>query len=301
MSRPSSLTRCFCRMITTSDAVQVAAATSSSSTGDVAAFELPSTRIGGRPVPFPSNCSSRSQRIVTSAVGAMLVAPSRREADEQAVPAHPFHAMVLEEPVEGRAVVQLETEWRVDPEPGAPGIGAASIATGHAEAQSDVRRRDLFVVGESPQRLETPDIGIGPIAQTELRGGAEPETIREQIADVQRGPQHELARAAEVHAAAHAESEQSEARATVLGVLRRLELLCLHVVHGGQAQRHERHQDNSHAAPVLIIACVARLIARSAPFCEPYGRSSKLRTLQWPRWPTRGDECRSNRRWPPPV
>src|SRR5258705_3821757 len=222
MSRPSSLTRCFCRMITTSDAVQVAAATSSSSTGDVAAFELPSTRIGGRPVPFPSNCSSRSQRIVTSAVGAMLVAPSRREADEETVPAHPVHAMVLEEPVEGRAVVQLKTECRVDPETGAPGIGPARIATGHAEAQSDVRRRDLFVVGETPQRLETPDIGIWAIEQTDLRGGAEPETIREQIADVECGPQHQLAGAAEVHAAAHAEAEPSQTRDTVPVILRPL-------------------------------------------------------------------------------
>src|SRR2546422_6445350 len=97
-------------MITTSDAVHVAAARSSSSTGDVAAFELPSTRIGGRPVPFPSNCSSRSQRIVTSAVGAMLVAPSRRESDEEAVPAHPVQAMVLREPGGGRAGVQLENQ-----------------------------------------------------------------------------------------------------------------------------------------------------------------------------------------------
>src|SRR5882672_2370615 len=150
-------------MITTSDAVQVAAASSSSSTGDVAAFESPSTRSGGRPVLFPSNCSSRSQRIVTSAVRAILVAPSRREPDEQPVTAHPIHAVVLDEPVEGRAVMQLETECRVEPEIGALRIGAAPVATSHAEAQSDVRRRDLFIVGETPQRFETPDVGIGPI------------------------------------------------------------------------------------------------------------------------------------------
>src|SRR3989442_6463905 len=161
ISSASSLTRCFCRMITTSDAVQVAAARSSSSTGDVAVFASPSTRIGGRPppppppppVPFPSNCSCRSQRIVTAAVSAMLVAPSRRESDEQAVPAQPVHAVVLDEPVEGRAVVQLETECRVEPETRALWIGPAPLATCHAEAQADVRRRDLFIVGEKPPQI----------------------------------------------------------------------------------------------------------------------------------------------------
>src|SRR2546427_4551206 len=179
ISSASSLTRCFCRMMTTSDAVQVAAARSSSSTGDVAAFESPSTRIGGRsppppPVPLPSNCNCRSQRIVTAAVSAMLVAPSRRESDEQAVPAHPVHAVVLDEPVECRAVVQLETECRVEPETGAPRIGSAPIATCDTEAQSDVRRRDLFIVGETPQHFEIPDVGIGPIEHTELRRGTQP-------------------------------------------------------------------------------------------------------------------------------
>src|SRR3989442_14878306 len=54
ISSASSLTRCFCRMITTSDAVQVAAARSSSSTGDVAVFASPATRMGrNRPPPPP--------------------------------------------------------------------------------------------------------------------------------------------------------------------------------------------------------------------------------------------------------
>src|SRR3989442_2281458 len=179
-------------MMTTSDAVQVAAARSSSSTGDVAAVESPSTRIGGRspPVPLPSNCSCRSQRIVTAAVSAMLVAPSRRESDEQAVHAHPVHAVVLDEPVEGRAVVQLEAECRVEPETRALRIGPAPLATCHAETQSDVRRRDLFVVGETPQHLEIADVGVGPVEHTDLRRGTDPDAIREQVAEIQCGPQY---------------------------------------------------------------------------------------------------------------
>src|SRR5437899_5295305 len=191
ISSVSSFTRCFCSMMTTSDAVHVAAASSRSSTGDVAAVESPSTRIGGRPVPFPSNCNCRSHRMDTSAVRAILVAPPRRESDEQAVPAHPVHAVVFEEPIEGRAVVELEAERRIEPEIGALRIGTAPLATRHAEAQSDVRRRDLIVVIEAPQRFETPYIGIGPIEDADLRRGPEPEAIREQIADVQRGPQHQ--------------------------------------------------------------------------------------------------------------
>src|SRR6267143_5737144 len=185
MSRDSSWMRCFWRMITTSDAVHVAAASSNSSTGDVAAVESPSTRIAGRPTPLPSNCRLRSQRIVTSAVRAMLVAPPRRESDEQPVPAQPVHGVVLEDPVEGRAVAQLEPECGVEPETGAVRIRAAPVVTGHAEACTDVRRRDLFIVGETPQQFEVPDVGVGPMEHTDLRRGAEPEAIREQIADVQ--------------------------------------------------------------------------------------------------------------------
>src|SRR5712691_1983227 len=107
-------------MMTTSDAVHVAAARRRSSTGDVAAAESPSTRIGGRPppVPLPSNCSCRSQRIVTSAVFANSVAPARRQSDVQPVPPHPVHAVILEQPVERGAVMQLESENGVEPKPG---------------------------------------------------------------------------------------------------------------------------------------------------------------------------------------
>src|SRR6266480_5602808 len=254
-SRASSLTRCFWRMITTSDAVHVAAARSSSSTGDVAAVASPSTRIAGRPTPLPSNCRLRSQRIVTSAVRVMLVAPPRRESDEEAVPAQPVHAVVLEDPVERRAVAQLETECRVEPEPRAPRIGPASVATRQAEARPDVRRRDLFIVGEPPQQFGIPDVGIGPIEHADLRRGAEPEAIREQIADVQCRAQHQLAGAADVHAPAYAEAEQSDARAPMPAVLRRLKLLRRCRMRGEYTDEREHH--DSHACPRSPIQCEA--------------------------------------------
>src|SRR2546425_6080165 len=116
-------------MMTTSDAVQVAAASNSISTGDVAAAESPSTRIGGRPVPPPSNCSCLSHRVVTSAVFAMSVSPPCREADVQPVPAHPVHAGIFDEPVERGAIPQLESENGVDPQPRTPRIGTTPIAT----------------------------------------------------------------------------------------------------------------------------------------------------------------------------
>src|SRR5881397_1870629 len=294
ISRVSSCTRCFCRMMTTSDAVHVAAARSRSSTGDVAAVESPSTRIGGRPATFPSNCNSRSHRMVTSAVRAILVAPPRRESDEQAVPPHPVHAVVFEEPVEGRAVVELEAERRIEPEIGALRIGTAPLATRHSEAQSDVRRSDLFVVGEAPQRFETADVRVGPVENADLRRRTQTKAVREQIAEVQCRPQDHLARAPKVDAPAHAESEQADARAPVLTVLRRLELLRPRAVHGEQRQGHQCDADNTHSRSDSFIACVAPLNA------QPCARNPRLRTLQWPRWPTRGVECRANRRWPPP-
>src|SRR2546428_10376597 len=124
-------------MMTRADAVQVAAARSSSRTGDVRALESPPTRIGGRPppppppppVPLPSNCNCRSQRIVTAAVSAILVAPSRRESDEQAVPAHAVHAAGLHQPGECLAAVQLGTGCRVEPETGAPPIRPSPLAS----------------------------------------------------------------------------------------------------------------------------------------------------------------------------
>src|SRR5882762_6248382 len=300
ISRVSSFTRCFCRMMTTSDAVHVAAASSRSSTGDVAAVESPSTRMGGRPVPFPSNCNCRSHRIVTSAVRAILVAPPRRESDEEAVPAHPVHAVVFEDPVEGRAVVELETERRIEPKTGALRIGAAPLATRHAEAQSDVRRRDLFVVGEAPQRFETADVRVGPVEEADLRRRAQTKAVGEQITEVQCRAQDQLARAPKVDAAAHAESEQADARAAVPGVLRRLELLRPHAVDREQTQCHQCDYDNTHSRSDSFIACVAALNARPPRPARRCARNPRLRTLQWPRWPTRGVECRSNRRWPPP-
>src|ERR1043165_5200490 len=170
MSSTSSATRCFSRMITMSDAVQVAAATSSSSTGDVAVFELPSTRIGGRPTPSPSNSRPRNQRTVTSAAreGATSVTAPRRQADEDAVMAKRVHAVVLDQPVERGAIMQLEPEDRVQPDAGAVGVGAAVFTTRDAHSAADVRRRDFVVVGEAPQHFHVADVRVGPVEHADL-------------------------------------------------------------------------------------------------------------------------------------
>src|SRR6266704_3109581 len=216
----------------TSDAVHVAAASSSSSTGDVAAAESPSTRIGGRPAPLPSNCSSRSHRIVTSAAFAISVAPARGEADVQPVPAHPVHAVILEQPVERGPVPQLESEDGVEPEAGALWVGAAAVTPRQADAEPEVRGRHLLVAGEAPQRLETADVGVRTIEEAEFRRRTQAQATRKQIAEVERRSHHELAGSSEVDAAAYAESEQPDARTAVPAVFRRLELLRRRCVRG---------------------------------------------------------------------
>src|SRR5207249_8848619 len=233
-------------MMTTSEAVQVAAASNSSSTGDVAAFASPSTRIAGRPVALPSNCSSCSQRIVTAAVLTNSVTAPRGEADVQPVPAHRVHAVILEQPVERRAVMQLETENRVEPEAGTSWIGSAAIATGHTQPAADVRRGDLLVGGEPPEHFEIADVGIGTVEHTDLGRRPQPEAIREEIADVQCGAEDQLPGSPEVHAAAHAESEQPDARAPVFAILRRDELLCGRALRDEQTG-HDRQHENSHS------------------------------------------------------
>src|SRR6266545_7895370 len=254
-SRASSLIRCFWRMITTSDAVHVAAARSSSSTGDVAAVESPSTRIAGRPAPAPSNCRLRSQRIVTAAVRATSIAATRRKTDVQPVAAQAIHGVILEQPVERRAVVQLDAEGEVEPEIRALRIGAAALASRHAEAEADIRRRDFLVVREAPQRFHVADVGVGAVEDADLRRGAQPHAIGEQVADVERGADHELAIPAQVHAPAHAEAEQSDARAPVPGVLGRLELLRRRLLYG--QYRDQRQHDDSHPSPRSRVQCAA--------------------------------------------
>src|SRR6266568_5103333 len=254
ISRLSSWTRCFWRMMTTSEAVQVAAASNSSSTGDVAAFASPSTRIAGCPVALPSNCSSCSQRIVTAAVLTNSVTAPRGEADVQPVPAQRVHAMILEQPVERRAVMQLETEDSVQPEAGTSWIGPAAVAACH----------------------------------------------RQPAADVQRGSQDQLPRSSEVDAAAHAESEQADARSTVCRILRRNELLCGRSL-SDEHTCHERQRSNSYSGHAPLFRQFTARPARCLCDGRRCARSPRSRTPQWLRWPTRGGECRSNPRSPPPA
>src|SRR2546427_431379 len=300
ISRLSSWTRCFWRMMTTSEAVQVAAASNSSSTGDGAAFASPSTRIAGRPVALPSNCSSCSQRIVTAAVLANSVTAPRGKADVQPVPAQRVHAMILEQPVERRAVMQLETEDSVQPEAGTSWIGPAAVAACHRQPAADVRDGDLLVGSESPEHFEVADVGIGTVEQTDLGRGPQSDAIREEIADVQRGSQDQLPRSSEVDAAAHAESEQADARSTVCRILRRHELLCGRSL-SDEHTCHERQRSNSYSGHAPLFRQFTARPARCLCDGRRCARSPRSRTPQWLRWPTRGGECRSNPRSPPPA
>src|SRR6266702_3794164 len=257
ISRLSSWTRCFWRMMTTSEAVQVAAASNSSSTGDAAAFASPSTRIAGRPVALPSNCSSCSQRIVTAAVLTNSVTAPRGEADVQPVPAQRVHAMILEQPVERRAVMQLETEDSVQPEAGTSWIGPAAVAACHRQPAADVRGGDLLVGGESPEHFEVADVGIGTV-------------------------------------------EQTDARSTVCRILRRHELLCGRSL-SDEHTCHERQRSNSYSGHAPLFRQFTARPARCPCDGRRCARSPRSRTPQWLRWPTRGGECRSNPRSPPPA
>src|SRR2546423_1203410 len=130
MSSASSLIRCFWRMITTSDAVHVAAARSNVSTGDVAVRESPSTRIGGRPFPSPSNCSCCFHRTVTSAVrgGATSVPSARRQTHIHPMPMYHIEGAVFHQPIECRAIMQLEAEGEIGPQTGTVWIGGTNLA-----------------------------------------------------------------------------------------------------------------------------------------------------------------------------
>src|SRR5437762_5920803 len=144
-------------MSTTSDAVQLAAAASSSSTGDVATVLLASTTTGGRPAAATSNSRASRQRSVISAVfAAMSVTPPRRESGVQPVVAESTHAVVLEQPVEGRAIVQLQAHDHVEPHVGTIGIRTAAIVPHQAEPAARVRRGRLSFTGEPVQPLQAP-------------------------------------------------------------------------------------------------------------------------------------------------
>src|SRR5438445_2589799 len=245
ISSASSLMRCFWRMMTTSDAVQVAAARSSVSTGDVAARESPSTRIGGRPFPSPSNCSCCFHRTATSAVRATSISSPRRQTHIETVAVQLIQGPVFHEPVEGGAVMQLEAEREIGPEIGAVGIGGTALASRDRETQTHVRCGDLFIRCEPPEDIEAADVGVRPIEDADLSRWPQPNPIREQIAHVQRGAEHELTGAAQVHPAAHPEAEETEARAAVRRALGSHELLRGHEPRAEQSDRchdHDAHQ-----------------------------------------------------------
>src|SRR5213075_513560 len=129
------------------------------------------------------------------------------------------------QPIERRAVAQLEAEDGVDPQVRALRVCRASVAARDGEADADVRRRHFFVVGEAPQRFEASRVRVRPVEDADLRGRAEANAVGKEIAEVERAAQDQLRGLSEVDPAAHAESEQTDARAGMLRSLGRLELL----------------------------------------------------------------------------
>src|SRR5439155_6071672 len=219
---------CFSRIPTTSDAEHVAAATSNSSTGEVATAASPSTRTGGRPDAPASNNSRSRQRMVMSQVSPATSIPSpRRQSHVESVVAEATHAVVLEQPVERGAVGDLEADHQVAPHIGTVGVGTAGLMSHQAESRTRVRRRHLLIPGEAIQRLETADVAVAPIEEADLAGGTDPEAGGNQIAGVERDAEHHLLAAGQIDAAAHPEPEQPEVGAATprRPYLRRMELL----------------------------------------------------------------------------
>src|SRR5256885_940958 len=156
-------------------------------------------------------------------------------------------------------------------------------------------------IGEARWRLETRDVRMGAVEYADVGGRPQANPIGEGVAEVECPAEHELFRTSEVEAAAQTESKEADARAAVPAILGGLELLRAGIMYGEQAQRHHGDDDYSHATPLSPLSCVARWIEQTALCAPPCDRSPRVRTLQWPRWPTRDDECRPNPRWPPPV
>src|SRR5437764_2639531 len=278
-SSPRSSTRCFWRISTTSDAVQLAAAASSSSTGEVATALLPSTPTGGRPGAAASNSRASRQRSVISATfPATSVAPPRRQSGVQPVVTEPTHAVVLEQPVEGGAIVQLEAYHHVEPHVGTVGIGAAAIVPHQAEAAARVRRGRLSFAGEAVQPLQAPDVAVLAVEHADLARRAEPEATGEEIAGIERDAEHQLRLPGEIDPAAHAEPEQSQPGA-VAGRAHRRRMELLRRERDGGHPREQQRQPHTphHVPPVSAVRSPGR----------PPGRSPRSRTDPPPSWPTR--------------
>src|SRR5712692_7231408 len=195
---------------TTSEAVQVPAASSSSSTGEVATSVSPSTTTGGRPAPPPSKTSPSRHRSEMAAVRATSVPPPGGETEIQPVPPHRVHAVVLQEPIESGLVVQLEAEDEVDPDRRAVGVGPALVVAGDRHSGAEERDGDLVVVGKAVQRFEARRKGVvSAVEHADLPRRAQPQARREEVAEIERGADHDLA-AAQVDAAPYPEAEQAD-------------------------------------------------------------------------------------------
>src|SRR5438046_5642481 len=82
-----------------------------------------------------------------------------------------------------------------------------------AESGPHVGRRRLFTSREAIQRFETTDVGVAPVEEADLAGGADSEAGGHQIAGVEGDAEDHLRAAGEIDAAAHAEPEQPDVRA----------------------------------------------------------------------------------------
>src|SRR3989442_6815004 len=191
---------------TTSGAVPVPAASSSSSAGEVATLVSPSTTTGGRPAPPPSKTSPSRQWSETAAVRATSVPPPRGETDIQPVAPHRVHAVVLQQPVEGGLVVELEAEDHIDPQRGAAGVGPAFVVAGDRHPGAEVWDGDLVVVAEAVQRFQARRIGVDALERPDLARGPEPHAGRKQVAETDRRADHDLP-GSHIDAAPHPEAD----------------------------------------------------------------------------------------------
>ena len=90
----------------------------------------------------------------------------------------------------------------------------------------EIGDRDLVVVGEAVQGLEARRVRVvAAVEHPDFPRGAEPQARREEVADIERGADHELA-VAQIGATPHPEAEQADACARRRAAhARRLELL----------------------------------------------------------------------------
>src|SRR5206468_11614300 len=108
-------------------------------------------------------------------------------------------------------------------------------------------RPDMLGASDTGVDLKANRVGLRAREDAELDGRTQAQARVEEIAGVERGPEHELA-AAEVEPAAHAEAEQAEPRSTVVAAPhgRRMELLSREG--GRERERRQRRPCRTHHA-----------------------------------------------------